>query len=126
MDIQLQQQTTIQQQIFARLLDDGNALILAPEDARRLISPARAEEDERRIGHNGQAFLARRLASRGLRPIKVRGRWAFALSEIARWLADPGAAQAQAALQPVGSVVKRRPGRPRKTKTATAMGVSNG
>ncbi len=76
----------IQEQIFQRLLADGNPLILEPFQARALAY-GRAEKRTA----TPQAHVAMRLQKRDLQPIKVGGRWVFLLTEIARWLAAGGA-----------------------------------
>lgn len=99
----------IQQQIFGRLLSEGHPLILEPQAARQLITVG---DPGRGVIHGGQAFIARRLAARGLRPIKIRGRWVVQLAEIARFLAAPAPAEAAPAS---AGAARRGPGRPRKT-----------
>ena len=76
----------IQEQIFQRLLQDGNPLILEPFQARGLAY-GRVEKHTA----TPQAQLAARLKKRGLQPIKMGGRWVFPLIEIARWMASGGA-----------------------------------
>lgn len=76
----------IQEQIFQRLLQDGNPLILEPFQARGVAYG----RPEKRTA-TPQAQLALRLKKRGLQPIKMGGRWVFPLAEIARWMAAGGA-----------------------------------
>ncbi len=81
----------IQAQIFQRLLEDGNPLILEPFQARGLVSTGRPAAPAAPDVSTVQAHIAMRLRRRGLRPIKMGGRWIFPLSEIARWMACGGA-----------------------------------
>ena len=124
--------SSIQSQIFSRLLADGAALILQPIQAREIIagrpldpsaSPAPAE----------QAHIAHRLRRQGLRLIKTGGRWVVPLAEIARWMASGGAgAQTEPSKRP-GSGRWGKPGRPsnaaraiRAAATAAAQEVRHG
>ncbi len=80
----------IQEQIFQRLLADGNPLILEPFQARALVATGRPATPAAPNVNTVQAHIAVRLRRRGLRPIKISGRWVFALAEIARWMAAGG------------------------------------
>ena len=80
----------IQEQIFQRLLADGNPLILEPFQARGLVATGRPAAPAAPNASTVQAHIAMRLRKRGVRPIKMGGRWIFPLVEIARWMAAGG------------------------------------
>ncbi len=81
----------IQEQIFQRLLADGNPLILEPFQARGLVATGRRPAAPAAPNVSTvQAHIAVRLRRRGLRPVKMGGRWVFLLTEIARWMASGG------------------------------------
>jgi|GEM_PF-5113267 len=95
-------------QIFQRLLQDGNPLILEPFQAKALVTGRPA------VPHAGtvQAHIVYRLRACGLRPIKMSGRWVFPLPEIARWLAVGGEGAPAEPSQRPGSGRWGKPGRP--------------
>ena len=109
----------IQEQIFQRLLQDGNPLILEPLQARALVKTGRPAPAKPNGNGTVQAHIAVRLRTKGLRPVKVAGRWVFPLVEIARWMSTGGAgAQTEPSKRP-GSGRWGKPGRP--SNAARAM-----
>ena len=81
--------SSIQSQIFSRLLADGAPLIAEPIQARSLINTGRLADPADPVAKGGeQAHVAHRLRQQGLRLVKTGGRWICPLSEIARWMAS--------------------------------------
>lgn len=103
---QVELDKSIQTAIFQQLLDAGHPPLLQPYQAVSVVTRQPAKPGR------FQAAVALRLKKKGLRPIKLGGRWLFPLAEVARWLAA-GCAGAQVEPQKrPGS--NRSPGRPRK------------
>jgi hypothetical protein len=104
----------IKDQIFQRLLQDGNPLILEPFQAKALATGRPAEPHAGSV----QAHITYRLRSKGLRPVKISGRWVFHLAEIARWMASCGPGAPTEPSQRPGSGRWGKPGRPSATALA--------
>ncbi len=117
--------SSIQSQIFSRLLADGAALILQPIQAREIIagrpldpsaSPAPAE----------QAHIAHRLRRQGLRLIKTSGRWMCPLAEVARWMSTGCAGATTEPSKRPGSTRWGKPGRPSNVERAMRASAQRG
>lgn len=111
----------IQEQIFQRLLADGNPLILDPFQARGLVATGRPAAPAVNV-NTVQAHIAMRLRGRGLRPIKMGGRWIFPLAEIARWMAAGGAGAPTEPSERPGSGRWGKVGRPSNAARAARAG----
>lgn len=104
----------IQEQIFQRLLQEGHPLILEPFQAKSLATGRPAAPHAGSV----QAQVAVRLRRRGLRPVKVAGRWVFLLSEIARWMATGGQGAPTEPSSRPGAGRWGKPGRPSNSARA--------
>ena len=121
--------SSIQAQIFSRLIADGAPLILEPLAARRLINNQGTPGTTPRDGGE-QAHVAHRLRAQGLRLIKTGGRWVVPLAEIARWMASGCAGATTEPSKRPGSTRWGKPGRPsnaaRAMRAASAQEVRHG
>ena len=112
--------SSIQSQIFSRLLADGAPLIAEPIQARSLINTGRLADPDPSAppAPAEQAHIAHRLRAQGLRLIKVGGRWMCPLAEVARWMASGGAGARSEPSKRPGSTRWGNPGRPSNAERA--------
>ncbi len=116
----------IQEQIFQRLLQDGNPLILEPFQVRGLVATGRPAAPAAPNVSTVQAHIAVRLRRRGLRPVKMSGRWVFLLAEVARWMAAGGAGAPTEPSQRPGSGRWGKVGRPSNAERAARAAATRG
>ena len=117
--------SSIQAQIFSRLIADGAPLMAEPIQAREIINTGRLADPADPVAKGGvakggeQAHVAHRLRQQGLRLVKTGGRWICPLSEIARWMSTGCAGATTEPSKRPGSTRWGKPGRP--SNAARAM-----